>query len=222
MDCKSPELIEQDMHETRQALTDKVAALENQVVGTIQDATTAVQDTVHTVKSAMEETVTNVKDRVSESVASVKATFDVPEHIRSHPWAGIGMAAFAGAVTGYLLSTEQKTSLRPAQRFSGNGISNPSPSNLAPASRVSTPQVHPPGLFDELWNRVRGEIKQLSESAITTLSQSLRENLNQGIGHLVETAAAFAAGAAHGSGENRSTDSDRHRVRDDVASCIRG
>jgi len=230
MDRKSPELIEQDMHETRQALTDKVAALEQQVVGTIHEATTAVQDTVQSVKSAVEDTVTNVKDTVSESVASVKSTLDVPEHVRSHPWAGIGVAALAGAVTGYLLSSEQKTSSRPAQRYSGNGITNPSVSNYASGSRTaSAAQPHQPGLFDEIWHRVRGEIKQLSEAAITTLSQSLRENLNQGIGHLVETAAAFAAGSAQGSAheseENRSTGTGgtgQHRVCDNATAGLRG
>jgi len=229
MDRKSPELIEQDMHETRQALTDKVAALEQQVVGTIHEATTAVQDTVQSVKSAVEETVTNVKDTVSGSVASVKSTFDVPEHVRTHPWAGIGVAALAGAVTGYLLSSEEKTTYRPGQRFAGNGISNQSTSSFASSPRASTStaqthQSHEPGLFDEIWHRVRGEIKQLSEAAINTLSQSLRENLNQGIGHLVETAAAFAAGSAHGQQEeDRTTNrSDRHRAYDDAATGVRG
>jgi hypothetical protein len=57
MDRESTELIKQDMNETRQSLTDKVAALEQHVVGTLHDATSAVQETVCTVKTALKDTV---------------------------------------------------------------------------------------------------------------------------------------------------------------------
>ena len=44
---ESPELIEQRMQETRNSLTEKVAMLEDHVVGTVQTATSAVKDTAN-------------------------------------------------------------------------------------------------------------------------------------------------------------------------------
>ena len=43
---KTPEQIETEMFQTRESLTEKVAALENQVVGTVQNAANTLTDTV--------------------------------------------------------------------------------------------------------------------------------------------------------------------------------
>ena len=63
-----PEVIRQQMEETRSALTDKIERLEHQVVGTVQNTTRAVNDTVENVKEAVQETVSTVKDTVSGTV----------------------------------------------------------------------------------------------------------------------------------------------------------
>src|SRR5438270_4131823 len=107
------------MHETRQSLADKVAALENQVVGTVQSAASAVQDTVESVKSAVQdtvcsvkETVGDVKDTVQDSVSSVSegvmSAFDIRRHVDENPWLMLGGAAAAGFVTGLLVFREEK------------------------------------------------------------------------------------------------------------------
>ena len=86
MDHETPDLIEAQMAETRQSLTDKVAALEDSVVGTMQNATAAVSDTVQSVKDAVGDTVNAVKDNVaSEIFCRVDAPFEIltnfrPEH----------------------------------------------------------------------------------------------------------------------------------------------
>jgi len=59
------------MDETRAALTDKVEALENRVVSTVESATAAVSETVAEVKSAVTDTVHSVTETVQE-------TFDAP------------------------------------------------------------------------------------------------------------------------------------------------
>ena len=71
---ESPELIEQQMHQTRQSLTEKVAALENQVVGTVQSAASAVQETVESVKSVVTDTVSTVKETVGDVKDTVEGT----------------------------------------------------------------------------------------------------------------------------------------------------
>ena len=48
---KTPEQIQAEMNQTRESLTDKVAALENQVVGTVQTAADTLTGTVASVKS---------------------------------------------------------------------------------------------------------------------------------------------------------------------------
>jgi len=90
----TPEKIERDMERTRESITEKVAALENQVLGTIQTATTTVTDTVQAVKEAVTSAPTAVKDTVRETIASVKETvssFSVSECVSSNPWAAPGV-----------------------------------------------------------------------------------------------------------------------------------
>src|SRR5581483_9717475 len=64
----SPEVIEREMEATRASLTDKVAALEQQVLCTIQNASDSVSNIVETVKTVVPETLTSVKDTLTESV----------------------------------------------------------------------------------------------------------------------------------------------------------
>src|SRR2546421_7432883 len=100
------------MHQTRQSLADKVAALENQVVGTVQSATCAVQETVESVTSAVQDTVCTVKETVEGSVSSVSEgvmhAFDIRHHVDQNPWLMVGGAAAAGFVTGLLVFRENK------------------------------------------------------------------------------------------------------------------
>src|SRR5205823_1346199 len=83
----------------RASLTDKVAALEQQVLGTIQNASDTVSNIVETVKTAVPETLHTVKDTLTESVQEVsekmRSAFDLSHHTREHPWAMVGGAAAA-------------------------------------------------------------------------------------------------------------------------------
>jgi ElaB/YqjD/DUF883 family membrane-anchored ribosome-binding protein len=84
-----PEVIRQQMAETRSALTEKLQTLEQQVVETVSDANTAVAGTVETVKDAVQDTV--------------KDTFDVPLQVQRHPWAFVGGSVALGYLGGALL-----------------------------------------------------------------------------------------------------------------------
>jgi len=107
-------MIEREMEQTRASLVEKVAALENQVVGTLQTATStvkdtveAVKDTVTDVKEAVTGTVDSVKDQVQTSMENVtenvREAFDFRTHIRRYPWACVGAATAAGFGVGMLL-----------------------------------------------------------------------------------------------------------------------
>lgn len=120
---ENEELIRADMKETRTALSDKLEVLENQVMGTVQDARSAVSETVETLK----ETVTSVKDTVSdtvcavkesmqEGVATVKDWFDLRAQFDRHPWLMTGGSVLTGYVVGALCDrfSESESAAAPA------------------------------------------------------------------------------------------------------------
>lgn len=109
-----PEVIRKEMAETRSALSEKLEALGQQVVGTVQDAREAVRETVDTVKGAVTDTVSTVKDQVTGTVSDVKhsvgstvdtmkETFNVEHQVVNHPWVMVGGAVALGYVGGILL-----------------------------------------------------------------------------------------------------------------------
>jgi ElaB/YqjD/DUF883 family membrane-anchored ribosome-binding protein len=182
MDQGSSERIHDEMKETRQALTDKVAALENQVVDTLQGATCAVQETVQTVKSAMEDTVSSVKTSVADASESVKATFDVPARVRQNPWMLLLGATVSGVVAGYMLSPNKRAG---QTHFARQPL-------VAPT--LSSNRVTPgSGLFDDAFEAVRREIKNISETAVAALGSSLKRCINNGIQQFVAQAPFFRA-----------------------------
>src|SRR5262249_31653769 len=125
-----PEVIRQQMEQTRTALTEKLETLEQQVVGTVQGATTAVAETVENVKDAVQQTVDTVKDSVQETVETVKETFDLARQGDRHPWLMLGGSAAVGELGAYLLRESSSTKAGPG-RF---GTESP------PRAVWSTPQ----------------------------------------------------------------------------------
>jgi hypothetical protein len=110
-----PEMIRQEMFATRAALAEKLEALEQHVLGSVQHATCAVDATVANVKDAVEESVATVKDAVADTVCTVKESLDdtvdgVRESLdlelqaRRHPWAVMGGAVAAGFIGGLAMS----------------------------------------------------------------------------------------------------------------------
>jgi ElaB/YqjD/DUF883 family membrane-anchored ribosome-binding protein len=99
------ELIRQQMVETRTALSDKLEALEERVVGTIEGTAQSVTDTVNTVQEAVEQTVSTVSETVEGTVESVKETFDLSGQMEKHPWLMVGGAVALGYLGGRLLDS---------------------------------------------------------------------------------------------------------------------
>jgi len=109
-----PELIRDQMQDTRTALTEKLGALEQHVTNTVKDATTPVLETVQSVTDAVKDTVSSLTDTVQTAssavstsveatVETVKDAFDVPGHVQRHPWLALFGSVAAGFALGRML-----------------------------------------------------------------------------------------------------------------------
>jgi len=97
------DLIRQQMLETRTALSDKLEALQEQVLSTVEGTTRTVTDTVQTVQEAVQDTVSTVSETVQDTVETVKDTFDLSQHVQKHPWLLVGGAVALGYLGGRLM-----------------------------------------------------------------------------------------------------------------------
>jgi len=178
---KTPEQIEREMNQTRESLTEKVAALENQVVGTVQDAANTLTDTVDAVKSFVNtapEAVSDTVEQVAEAVSEqVKKTFDISGHVQANPWTAVGVSVGVGFLTGLLV-------------FRGQNSSVPRPVASMPAM-ASPPFAAPrePGLFDDLLGMVGRKVKEAAEHVIDSATASVTKNVQESIPKLIDGAA---------------------------------
>jgi ElaB/YqjD/DUF883 family membrane-anchored ribosome-binding protein len=183
MDRESPEIIDRQMHETRQSLTDKVALLEGQVVGTLQDATSAVQDTVETVKAAVQDTVANVQDSMASVTDGVKETLNVKHHVEKAPWPMVGGSALLGFLTGLVVFPRRGVKAAP---MASQAYGSP------PAATTASSAFHRPGWVDDLLESLGKEAKKIGETAIASVSQSLKQSLEGSIPQWIDAAIPHA------------------------------
>lgn len=181
MDSK-PEVIRQQMEETRTALTQKLETLEEKVVSTVQDATSAVTDTVDNVKDAVQETVTNVKDTVQDTVESVRDTFDVERQVQRRPWLMFGGSVVLGYIAGSLLhrGTARRRSSTQVRfdRLASSSAPAMNGSHAAPPAAQPISQseaADEPSLFATLTEQFKPEIAKLKGMAIGTALGAVRD-----------------------------------------------
>ena len=177
MDRETPELIEQQMQNTRESLTEKVSELEKQVVDKLQSATEAVQETVQSVRSAVEETVASVTGSLKSSVEAVTEALDVRSQVREHPWIMVGGTATAGLVTGLVVFRRS----RPAAML-------PAPVSAPVAAVALSQPASRPGWLNWLADYAGQELKKIGEQAIATASSSLKEAVVATLPVLIERA----------------------------------
>ncbi len=94
----TPELLQEQMKETKSQLSDKLESLEQQF---------HVSDTVQTTRSAVAATAEAVQATVatvSGAMQSVSQAFDVRRQISQHPWVALGGAAVVGYVAHQLMA----------------------------------------------------------------------------------------------------------------------
>jgi len=124
---QEPDVIKEQMAETRVSLTDKIEKLEETLkenvetalhtaTGTVEDVSEKVEETVETVKEAVEGSVEAVKEKVHETVETVKEAFNLRRHVQRHPWAMLGGAIAVGFLGERLLGGAQRWRERRRER----------------------------------------------------------------------------------------------------------
>jgi ElaB/YqjD/DUF883 family membrane-anchored ribosome-binding protein len=109
------DLAEQDTDEmrqeidcTRSAMADKLGALEDRVMGTVQSAQETVEDSIQLTK---------------DTVATVKRNFDIRYQVEQHPWAIVGGCFVVGLALGGLYRRVRQRSRQAPNRPAGNETS---------------------------------------------------------------------------------------------------
>jgi ElaB/YqjD/DUF883 family membrane-anchored ribosome-binding protein len=199
MDQES-EMIRQQMAQTRASLSDRLEKLEQQVVGTVHDATAAVSGTVESVKDAVQTTMETAKESVQDTVAAVKHSLDLTEHVQHYPWAMVGGSVVAGYLAGCFVDRRTLEALKPGhwrkdeftvptgvtrhngfgqygspgteERISGVGHDRP-------AARFEEPGAEEPGLLSQLGTKFESEIHQLTGLGIATALGVVRDLVNK-------------------------------------------
>jgi len=189
-----PEVIRQQMLETRTALTEKLEALEQEVVDTVQGAKNAVTDTVETVRDVVQDTVETVKDSMQETVHSVKEAFDVPRQVERHPWAMVGGSVVLGYLSGCLLN-QVTAAGRPRTAPRGGSPAWPPTASFTPpssgpalshggngsATEASSRPAEAPAWLTSLADTFHDELTQLKGLAIGAAMGVARDLLAQSV-----------------------------------------
>jgi len=153
------ELAEQDTDEmreeidcTRSDMADKLEALEDRVMGTVQSAHETVDDSIQMAR---------------DTVATVKRNFDIKYQVEQHPWAVVGGCFFVGLALGGLYLGVRRGSRQAPNRPAADETRVYMPSKLTNgsiAAAASPPQPYSTsanrpgffGRFDEEIDKVKG------------------------------------------------------------------
>jgi ElaB/YqjD/DUF883 family membrane-anchored ribosome-binding protein len=187
MDNEPEDVIKQQMSETRASLAEKLETLEQQVVGTVQNATTAVTDTVESVKDAVQQTVETAKASVRETVEAVKETFDISEQVRKRPWTMMAGSVAVGYAAGYFLQRFESAGGKAHPEYAPSlstlaaqphverdgGMSRHRPEETLSARAASASPAH--GLFADLTGKFHTELDRLKGLALGTVFGVVRE-----------------------------------------------
>ncbi len=162
-----PDVIRQQIEETRSSLTEKLETLEAEVKGTVESA----KETVVNAKEAVEETISNVKETVHTATETVKRTFDIPYQVDRHPWVMVGLSLVSGVVAGAILAPGLRRDRRLARRMSEASYEPPLREEASPRSawsRLAGGEPGRPGFIEKLADQLGGEVEKAKELAIQT------------------------------------------------------
>jgi len=177
------EVIHHEMEEKRASLAEKLDTLENHVLGTVQEATSAVSHTVEDVKSVVDTVTDSVKGTVESVAETVKHTFDMRDHVRRHPWGMFCGAVAVGFVGGRMIAPAQSGSVQPTS------AAPPPATPPAPAPRPAARQreEEPQSGMNELLQRVKGlALGALMKVVRDMLSESLPETMKADVMTVVD------------------------------------
>jgi ElaB/YqjD/DUF883 family membrane-anchored ribosome-binding protein len=163
-----PDLIRQQIDQTRSSLTDKLETLEAEVKGTVQSA----RETVECAKETVQETISSVKESVNSAKETVKHTFDIPYQVDRHPWFMLGLSLASGAVAGALLASRMDGGRRVARPLAGSSAEPPVPVGISEPDYRRGPTANGAGgagFMEKLTGRFGNEFEKVKDLAIETL-----------------------------------------------------
>jgi len=227
----NPEVIRQQMEETRSHLAEKLEALENQVTDTVQSTTTAVSDTVEAVKETVEnvtetvkDTVEKAKETVAETVTSVGEALDLRIQTEHHPWLVLGGSVALGFTVAQLLGSSKEdgngssgdrawNSRLPALEATSTRQYSHPPAEAPPAqTHTASPEESKPSWFSDQIGRLKGlAIGSLMGVVRDLVKRNLPGELGQRLSQEVDSLTSKLGGEPiHGSlfgSENKGSES---------------
>jgi len=165
------ELIRQQMLETRTSLSEKLEALQEQVLSTVEGTTRTVTETVQTVQEAVQDTVSTVSGSVQDTVDSVKDTLDLKLQVTRRPWLMVGGAVAVGFVGGRLLN--RVAPLAPAARSYANGYATPLAASVTPPAHAASPAPVLPAWLEAAAGPVMKQVQEMALGALTGLASDM-------------------------------------------------
>ncbi len=148
----------------------------------MQTAADTVNGTVEAVKSLVTHAPEAVSDSIKQAASTVKEvmkdTFNVSEHVERHPWASVGTAALLGCITGWLVSRQW------------GGATATETAAAVPTPLASPPAYRSPGVFDQLLEMLGARVKELAETAVNSVSSSLKGTIQETVPTLINQAAS--------------------------------
>lgn len=168
------------MERTRESITEKVAALENQVIGTVHQATESVNHTVEAVREAVASAPTAVRDTLREVTQSVKEaihSFSTRECIRSFPAAALGTSMAAGFLTGYFFGG-RRMPRQTAMPLYHDGM--PTQTASSTSSRTSHG-------FSEMFHRISGELQCMAAKSLEMGLTALKNKIERRIPEIIDS-----------------------------------
>lgn len=208
-ELEEPEVIRQQMDESRAALTEKLGLLEEKVsetvqtatasvAETVQSATASVTETVDSVKGAVQGTVDSVRHSVEDTVASVSEALDLALQVKRHPWGMFAGAIAVGYFGAQLLSASERrsgfsarqhtngfTDRLSAERAEGEGMASvPSPryvTNGTTTHESANGSTAPAhsGLLSQIGESFQTEIAKLKGLAVGATFGMVRDMLTE-------------------------------------------
>jgi ElaB/YqjD/DUF883 family membrane-anchored ribosome-binding protein len=172
---KTPDQIQDEMARTRASITEKVATLENQVIGTAQTAASTISGTVEAVKSLVEAAPDAVKQAATAVTETVKSAFNISGTIRDNPWTAVSVSAGLGFITGLIVFRDHAAAVVPV-----------------PAMPVASPPSGKPGVFDELLSMLGRKARVVAENLIDSATAAVNDNVRANVPKLVDAAAEMA------------------------------
>jgi ElaB/YqjD/DUF883 family membrane-anchored ribosome-binding protein len=181
---QEPEVIRQQLEQTRSSLTDKIEQLEQTVGDTVQSTTEAVASTMESVKDAVQDTVETMKGTVRDTVDSVKETFDVRRYFAQYPWAAFGTAVGVGFAGNILLGSGRHSA---ASHRIGEMHSRGQPATSAPPASHNggTRKRTVAGLTNGVTQKFGGELEKLQGVAVGAAFGLLRDWIGRSAPHEV-------------------------------------